>query len=101
MRISDWSSDVCSSDLLVADARSARRSRVEREIARLERILTHTRSRIVIWRARLGLCRNASGVLEKVADLRRRLADRQSVVEGKRGSVRVDLGGRLILKKTK
>src|SRR3546814_7538022 len=76
----ETTSEYASRSDLVADARSARRSRAEREVARLEGILTHPRSRIVIWRARLGLCRNAAHVLEKVADLRRSLAEQHAIL---------------------
>src|SRR3546814_13983756 len=79
MRISDWSSDVCSSDLCG----------------------------VVLG---LGLMRLfAYGVDSSggIGDLRHLIAyglaagDRKSVVEGKSVSVRVDLGGRRIIKKKK
>src|SRR3546814_6183574 len=77
MRISDWSSDVCSSDLgrrlfaaLVA-RRQAPRLRLDR-----------------------GRQRPALGALDGW-----RRGDRKSVVSGKSVSVRVDLGGRRIIKK--
>src|SRR3546814_18571481 len=75
MRISDWSSDVCSSDL----AGTARRSSGE----------TCANSA----RRRRGGARQASGA--------RQAADRKSVVQGTSVSVRVDLGGRRILKNKK
>src|SRR3546814_7705036 len=72
MRISDWSSDVCSSDL---------GAKIESKHGRPSFLHTHARPR---GRAqgdpRLG-------------------ADRKSVVSGKSVSVRVDLGGRRIIKK--
>src|SRR3546814_15219556 len=76
MRISDWSSDVCSSDLLRAGGRRDRR-------------------------------RDAPGQRRGAAPRRRgrrlrrgrRRTDRKSVVSGKSVSVRVDLGGRRIIKK--
>src|SRR3546814_18392799 len=72
MRISDWSSDVCSSDLLqgAGGARAA-----DASAAFDRRALAHAR-----------------------ADRR---GDRKSVVLGKRVSVRVDRGGRRIIKKKK
>src|SRR3546814_2202983 len=76
----ETTSEYASRSDLVADARSARRSRAEREVARLEGILTHPRSRIVIWRARLGLCSNAAHVLEKIADLRSSLAEQHAIL---------------------
>src|SRR3546814_15303440 len=98
MRISDWSSDVCSSDLaapelppmaegqsLTADYRSLG--------------LSLGRHPMALLRARLAAMRFSSS-----AELRgqpdRRLVDRKSVVSGKSVSVRVDLGGRRIIKKT-
>src|SRR3546814_14064022 len=79
MRISDWSSDVCSSDLfeLVEEG-------------------------IVPLRARIAERLHQSGptVSQTVARMERDgLLDRKSVVEGKSVSVRVDLGGRLHIKK--
>src|SRR3546814_14751086 len=89
MRISDWSSDVCSSDLAPAaqslPGGSAPGMRV--------RVLHHAR-----WRnppdssAHTGLHRHALAC----AGL---LRDRKSVVSGKSVSVRVDLGCRRIIKK--
>src|SRR3546814_16398491 len=84
MRISDWSSDVCSSDLghQRHPGRRSRRTQA-RHGGRRPRPLPDRR-----YRAR-----------------RRRIpriaADRKSVVEGKSVSVRVDLGGRRIIKKKK
>src|SRR3546814_5691549 len=74
MRISDWSSDVCSSDLveLLVELRDALEAQL-RDAGKLE------------W------------ALEDFAAL----ADRKSVVSGKSVSVRVDLGGRRIIKKKK
>src|SRR3546814_12328180 len=69
LRISDWSSDVCSSDLSAGRRRGRPSRPVERDDAR-----------------RRGL---AAG------------ADRKSVVQGKSVSVRVDIGGRRIIKKEK
>src|SRR3546814_20841379 len=90
MRISDWSSDVCSSDLKgrlsyrwkskyagIGPADAARLKGLEEENRRLKNLL-------------------AESMLDNAAlkDL-----DRKSVVEGKSVSVRVDLGGRRIIKK--
>src|SRR3546814_7697520 len=74
MRISDWSSDVCSSDL----------STLSDVVKQLER--------------RLGvrLLQRTTRVVRPTLDGE---ADRKSVVEGKSVSVRVDLGGRRIIKK--
>src|SRR3546814_15349953 len=94
MRISDWSSDVCSSDLhrlcrigrwaVIADPRRQRRSGGDRH----------------------PIDHRAAPAEADHADLAVALAhaerpDRKSVVAGKSVSVRVDLGGRRIIKKTK
>src|SRR3546814_17220831 len=84
MRISDWSSDVCSSDLLTEQGTPAFAvgARDRRRTARPRRVSS---------------C-NPPPPLGKRAKRR----DRKSVVEGKSGSVRGDLGGgRLIKKQTK
>src|SRR3546814_5158318 len=94
MRISDWSSDMCSSDLRLGEAaqRSARRHRPD-EDAGIERHRLH-----------------ADAIAEERAsgERRRRIdrdhadgvtRDRKSVGEGKSVSVRVDLGGRRIINK--
>src|SRR3546814_5801705 len=80
LRISDWSSDVCSSDLKLRHAR--RQAVVERRAAIAVRIVQdHTKT----------------GVPEAV--LKREFpADRKSVVSGKSVSVRVELGGRRTIK---
>src|SRR3546814_15663204 len=87
LRISDWSSDVCSSDLplhTIADSND-----------------------VIMWHV-LGMFAPsfATGwLIKKYGDLNVILAgalaslDRKSVVSGKSVSVRVDLGGRRIMKK--
>src|SRR3546814_12433769 len=86
MRISDWSSDVCSSDLLretaaaIGLSRSAQLYRVELPLA-LRSILAGVQTAAVI---------NVGTAT---------LGDRKSVVSGKSVSVRVDRGGRRIIKK--
>src|SRR3546814_4311816 len=78
MRISDWRSDVCSSDLDPGTA--------DRPAAR-----PRPRGRP-----------SAGAAQDQVRSARRGPeADRKSVVEGKSVSVRVDLGGRRIIKKKK
>src|SRR3546814_17560782 len=90
MRISDWSSDVCSSDL--SDRRADRRD------AGFQR---HDPARIDLGEylsaARPCPPRRARGVRARCGD--RRTLDRKSGVEGKSVSVRVDLGGRRSLNK--
>src|SRR3546814_16093287 len=68
MRISDWSSDVCSSDLFEDHARSHRIHAID--------------------------LRRIGHLAQKVRGITR---DRKSVVSGKSVSVRVDLGGRRII----
>src|SRR3546814_14507880 len=104
MRISDWSSDVCSSDLpnLKPFLRSGEHGielrpageRYRSDLALIRRIYD----------------RVAVGVLPVTADTELQIGighhdlsplDRKSVVEGKSVSVRVDLGGCRIIKKKK
>src|SRR3546814_18847136 len=88
MRISDWSSDVCSSDLVTSAASLARLT--------LAAVTPGTFSSAFSTRPTQeaqvmpSICRRKrwSGTL-----------DRKSVVSGKSVSVRVDLGGRRIIKK--
>src|SRR3546814_20262690 len=117
MRISDWSSDVCSSDLLVfiggADAASggADLARAGGGFAqRVEVAVKGQDQRTIVGnREILGVDGNA--LLAQLGDLvaqRPRIAadavaddrqrDRKSVVSGTRVSVRVDIGGRRLLK---
>src|SRR3546814_15585392 len=88
LRISDWSSDVCSSDL----------GSIE-ELAGLLNIEPAT-LRASIERFNGFVRQNRDDDFhrgERAYD--RWIGDRKSVVEGKSVSVRVDLGGRRILKK--
>src|SRR3546814_15538592 len=91
MRISDWSSDVCSSDLRGDNAFRAQcpAGKVvgETRAEQWQRVAEGGAAVIFV-----GLARHPEvGVI----------ADRKSVVEGKSVSVRVDLGGRRIIKKKK
>src|SRR3546814_14330405 len=106
MRMSDWSSDVCSSDLdrKAAPAQgTAARPRVNEELARAD-IEKATRMRLLgedkIYTWEYERCLQRIEARKRVA-ARRAAARRarQRVVQGTRGSVRVDLGGRRILKK--
>src|SRR3546814_20420665 len=117
MRISDWSSDFCSSDLLeilVAifaahrDAQVLHEIDVERPVEveidhRLPR--RHAAGVEPLWAIRAA-DRGVEAVDHPVIELVRSVDDRQvgvpdrkSVVEGKSVSVRVDLGGRRLIKK--
>src|SRR3546814_1956489 len=86
MRISDWSSDVCSSDL---------HESVFREVGGLE---PESAADVARDDAKLGFG-NVEDVLRQFGA--RGMGDRKSVVYGKSVSVRVDLGGRRIIKKNK
>src|SRR3546814_14687834 len=100
MRISDWSSDVCSSDL---NRRRAARGESSRAPARA------ARPGSIRWeQTRVGReDRPSSHCLEKrlveaeVGGVGSDVRDRKSVVSGKRVSVRVDLGGSRIIKNKK
>src|SRR3546814_19772027 len=100
MRISDWSSDVCSSDLLFIDA-------VHCIVILAQGMVGITTARPMAQGHRRGhapfagvdlvlVFRNQPAQVEHVG---LHAADRKSVGEGKSVSVRVDLGGRLIIKK--
>src|SRR3546814_15570755 len=103
MRISDWSSDVCSSDLTRSSRSRARRgasaggSRWKRSGSSTFSSTVSRGSRWKLWntkpmrRLRMSLPASSSRVA----------TERKSVVEGKRVYVRVDLGGRRIIKKKK
>src|SRR3546814_16443467 len=82
MRISDWSSDVCSSDLSAVELLRQGLGRVD--VGRVERHEDAFRS-------------FGHGTIHKSVTK----TDRKSVVLGKSVSVRVDLGGSRIIKKKK
>src|SRR3546814_6939692 len=84
MRISDWSSDVCSSDLRRVPVQVSSGEGGENDAQDLPLALARRRARA----ARRG-----------GHSLGPRREDRTSVVKGKSVSVRVDLGGRRIIKK--
>src|SRR3546814_19770301 len=88
MRISDWSSDVCSSDLLAQATSAPAVDRAHRHRQELPRLCAGEGSDR----------RQAIGPIPALAAIGRG-ADRKSVVEGKSVSVRVVLGGRRIIKK--
>src|SRR3546814_16465391 len=104
MRISDWSADVCSSDLLVLRRRNPRLQRAV--VGQDQQALAvavepaggvHAGDVDIVGKRRARLRRPAIGELRQ--DAVRLVEDRQSVVEGKSVSVRVDLGGRRSIKK--
>src|SRR3546814_16736675 len=93
MRISDWSSDVCSSDLpsLTAQMRALGQVGIG-SVADLSAALQ-------VARASAGTADEAAN---NIATLLQKIKERKSVVEGQSVSVSVDVGGsRLIKQKTK
>src|SRR3546814_18366160 len=101
MRISDWSSDVCSSDLFADRMENLERDQlliaegrveIEQGEVRLEadRVEVNTETGEAVATGRVVLF-----------DGRDRLVDRKSAVSGKCAYVRVDLGGTRILQKKK
>src|SRR3546814_13937684 len=96
MRISDWSSDVCTSDLLIPSLPMARARRRIAAGAAVQRVAAAG-----VADAGAGAGDPAAGPAQSgdVRDGARAQGERKSVVEGKRVSVRVDPGGRRNLKK--
>src|SRR3546814_16380725 len=93
MRISDWSSDVCSSDLLSYT--------VPEPIGIVGIIITWNGPLISLGMKVCAALAAGNCVICKPAEITPFAPeDRKSVVEGKSVSVRVDLGGRRIIKKT-
>src|SRR3546814_15115111 len=91
MRISDWSSDVCSSDLAFGGLLRQRLQRIEHAL----HVLVRVEVLVVVGDGAVGRDHVGQPVGEIGA------GDRKSVVEGKSVSVRVDLGGRRSIKKKK
>src|SRR3546814_14199074 len=109
MRISDWSSDVCSSDVSRDPASLDQRARPQRALDILEQFAVQflppePRAAIKPVHRRQPLRRQIVAIVPR-APARRFdalfLQDRKSVVSGKSVSVRVDSGVRRILKKKK
>src|SRR3546814_21201073 len=106
MRISDWSSDVCSSDLLDAldrrvEIRVARIERLDQDRAVLRPLQPHRVQSVALGGEADVVDTEAldGRFLDLPADAN--LEARKSVVEGKSESVRVDPGGRRIYNKKK
>src|SRR3546814_11918103 len=98
MRISDWSSDVCSSDLeydefpkLMLSLRILAIEQYERLSCIAANSFSSSRSRVINSKRFSG--RKGSMNREAIFE------DRKSVVKGKSVSVRVDIGGRRIITK--
>src|SRR3546814_11470638 len=89
MRISDWSSDVCSSDLLGTVGTHAINQSVYKEMS-FDAVKDF---------APISLVAAVPNILVANPSLEANSVDRKSVVEGKSVSVRVDLGGSSIIKK--
>src|SRR3546814_14190020 len=111
VRISDWSSDVCSSDLRPArmartghqgsvDRGQGRRPVIERE-SPFPAILSAFGDAARRAPQRHHRLSRTRGLLRGRRDRNWQRGDRKSVVEGKSVSVRGDLGGRRIIKKKK
>src|SRR3546814_13441640 len=108
MRISDWSSDVCSSDLRRARSRAADVEGTHRQLGtrltdrlcgndadRFAEVDAMTTGQVTAIAVRADAERQLAG------DRRTHPEDRKRVVEGKTGSVRVDFVGSRIFKKKK
>src|SRR3546814_19501397 len=108
MRISDWSPDVCSSDLLAWHQPHVIRHVVvigdDHAALRIDRDAAPVRAAVVTRifdRMPRRFRRRIDALIARPTELDAacELIDRQSVVDGKRESVRVALGVRLTLKK--
>src|SRR3546814_15964610 len=104
MRISDWSSDVCSSDLLIVFAcvmlPDTRVAPVPLRASAILKLALHPTFGLFLGTA--ALLAGSHAVLYAFGSLHWRAAgiDRKSVVLGKSVQVRLDLGGRRFIKNT-
>src|SRR3546814_20628651 len=99
MRISDWSSDVCSSDLLVLLDESQQVRKLERrETLRLEHGLDAADEPVQIGHVGQDVVGDEeirpTLITRQTIGERRAEEDRKSVLSGKSVCVRVDIGGR-------
>src|SRR3546814_19091756 len=101
MRISDWSSDVCSSDLLYRVFFNLAHNALEAGARELHLAARPVRDFLVIdvEDDGPGMPEEAKRNIFKPFAGSAREGDRKSVVQGKSVSVRVDLGGRRIIQK--
>src|SRR3546814_11028657 len=99
MRISDWSSDVCSSDLGIKvriTVKAADEAAAQRMLAAEEALVRGLLGDVIFGIDEQSM---ETVVIEQLRREGRTLAARKSVVSGKSVSVRVDLGGRRFIKK--
>src|SRR3546814_12075325 len=97
MHISDWSSDVCSSDLIGTAVGGMHGAGLPRHRSRpLSAAATTAVTSDTPARAHRGI--ESAGFLPMASPMTKK-PDRKSVVEGRSVSVRVDLGGRRTIKK--
>src|SRR3546814_15349220 len=104
MRISDWSSDVCSSDLARAEQPAVVAAGDGVQAGRLAAVGMHAGVHQRTFNVARPISTSTTEMIQKRTITRgsgQPLRDRKSVVEGKSVSVRVDLGGRRNLKKKK
>src|SRR3546814_12822696 len=95
MRISDWSSDVCFSDL-------RDQWHTMTKTGKVNKLKQHISRPFVEIHPEDAVSRNiGDGDVVMIRSRRGQVRDRKSVVEGKSVSVRVDLGGRRVIKKKK
>src|SRR3546814_12441263 len=93
MRISDWSSDVCSSDLAIAWAWELLTEVWKLPPERMLVTIYHSDDEAFdLWHTMIGL------PAERIIRIGTHKRDRKSVVSGKSVSVRVALGGRRIIR---
>src|SRR3546814_15196006 len=99
VRISDWSSDVCSSDLNVINLMDALKASLgeAKPAAKSKAKAPAAAPKESAAKASLKAALEASKAAAPKAAAKKK--DRKSVGQGKSGSVRVELGGRRILKK--
>src|SRR3546814_14886087 len=102
MRISDWSSDVCSSDLRPRDARGRRGGAPNGLDQRPRDLVQASCTRFIVDRRGQRedfVDRRCTAQRDLFCFARTQSEDRKSVVSGKRVSGRVDIGGRRVIKK--
>src|SRR3546814_15510408 len=98
MRISDWSSDVCSSDLNLGISQGGHENAPP---AICHQGGDHGFAQVNADKGQHTLLQRHAEVTQNKAEPRHTARDRKSVVKGKSVSVRVDLGGSRLIKKKK